>query len=149
MYQTLNGLKYLRDMKILHRDIKGKYLLFYLHPIEANILLTREGVLKICDFGLARKFNKENSSTAFSGDKITLNYRPPEMLLTTSALHYTTAVDVWSMGVVFLNLLRGNWVIIGKNSDDVLRSIVNYLGTRRSAVLTMLILSKRYYQCHF
>ena len=89
-------------------------------------------MLKICDFGLARKFNKENSPTAFSGDKITLNYRPPEMLLTTSALHYTTAVDVWSMGVVFLNLLRGNWVIIGKNSDDVLRCIVNYLGTRRN-----------------
>ena len=140
MYQALNGLKYLRDMKILHRDIKGILGFLHLDIIEANILITRDGVLKICDFGLARKFNKENSQTAFSGDKITMNYRPPEMLLTTSPSRYTTAVDVWSMGVVFLNLLKGNWVIFGKNPDEVLRCIVHYLGTRRNKEKMLYIL---------
>lgn len=59
-----------------------------------------------------------------------MNYRPPEMLLTTKYSHYTTAVDVWSMGVVFLNLLNGGWVIAGKKEDDILRHIVHLLGTR-------------------
>ena len=72
-----------------------------------------------------------------------MNYRPPEILLTTKYSHYSTAVDVWSMGVVFLNLLNGGWVIAGKKEDEILRHIVHLLGTRIKTTHSYLITSER------
>jgi len=48
--QLIEGMAYLHEQGIMHRDIKG-----------GNLLLTKDGVLKIADFGLAREFRKINS----------------------------------------------------------------------------------------
>jgi len=82
--QLLEGVNYLHKNCILHRDIKG-----------ANILLSRSGVLKLADFGLARIFfpNKPNP---YTNRVVTLWYRAPELLL--GMKMYSTAIDMWSVG---------------------------------------------------
>lgn len=57
------------------------------------------GELKLADFGLAR-FYDEDQDRPYTNRVITLWYRPPELLL--GEERYTTAVDVWSVGFVFL-----------------------------------------------
>ena len=70
--QLLNGLYYIHSNKILHRDMKA-----------ANILITKTGVLKLADFGLARAFshNQKGQANRYTNRVVTLWYRPPELLL--------------------------------------------------------------------
>jgi len=90
MKQLLEGLHYLHTQKILHRDIKG-----------ANLLITKEGDIKIADFGLARSYN--DPTVALTKKVITLWYRPPEVLLESDK--YGAPADIWSVGCIFAELL--------------------------------------------
>ena len=78
---------------ILHRDLK-----------PANIMVSSQGVVKIGDLGLARKF-KSPLQSLYTGDKVvvTIWYRAPELLLGTR--HYTPAVDLWAVGCILAELL--------------------------------------------
>ena len=93
MYQLLNGLKYLHSMYILHRDLK-----------TSNLLLSNNGILKICDFGMARPFTDPLGQ--YTNYVVTLWYRSPELLLATDT--YGPPIDVWSIGCIFAELLTGN-----------------------------------------
>jgi cyclin-dependent kinase 7 len=75
---------------MLHRDIKPN-----------NLLIAADGEVKLADFGLARSFADPYANMTLV--VITLWYRPPELLF--GARHYSGAVDVWSMGMVFAELL--------------------------------------------
>jgi cyclin-dependent kinase 7 len=75
---------------VLHRDIKPN-----------NLLIAADGEVKLADFGLARSFADPYAN--MTSVVITLWYRPPELLY--GARHYSGAVDVWSMGMVFAELL--------------------------------------------
>lgn len=66
MHQIFTGMSYLKDQKILHRDLKS-----------ANILFNNSGVVKIADFGLARYCVPQ----MMTNKVVTLWYRPPELLL--------------------------------------------------------------------
>ena len=74
MQQLLNGLYFIHSQKILHRDMKA-----------ANILITKAGILKLADFGLARAFSlpahKNGAANRYTNRVVTLWYRPPELLL--------------------------------------------------------------------
>jgi serine/threonine protein kinase len=72
MQQLLNGLYYIHSNKILHRDMKA-----------ANVLITKNGILKLADFGLARAFSvaKSGQANKYTNRVVTLWYRPPELLL--------------------------------------------------------------------
>ena len=78
---------------ILHRDLK-----------PANIMVSSQGVVKIGDLGLTRKF-KSPLQSLYTGDKVvvTIWYRAPELLLGTR--HYTPAVDLWAVGCILAELL--------------------------------------------
>jgi len=69
MKQVLTGLEHLHRLGILHRDIKG-----------GNILLNKDGIVKLADFGLARVFNP-NLDISYTNRVVTLWYRAPELLL--------------------------------------------------------------------
>lgn len=84
MKQLLEGVAYLHDKGLLHRDIKG-----------GNLLLSKNGVLKIADFGLARVYYHKKD-LAYTNRVVTLWYRAPELLL--GMTNYSSAIDVWSVG---------------------------------------------------
>lgn len=92
MTQILQGLLYLHDQGVIHRDIKG-----------ANILTTKDGKVKLADFGVS------TSTLAASGDKEaqvvgTPYWMAPEVIQLSGA---TTASDIWSLGCTVIELLEG------------------------------------------
>lgn len=93
IWQVLNGVTFLHKNWIFHRDLK-----------PANIMVSSEGVVKIGDLGLARKFNNPLQSL-YTGDKVvvTIWYRAPELLL--GARYYTPAIDLWAVGCILAELL--------------------------------------------
>ena len=82
--QILQGLAYLHNKGVIHRDLKA-----------SNILINSHGALKLADFGLARFYQKRRQAD-FTNRVITLWYRPPELLL--GATVYGPEVDLWSAG---------------------------------------------------
>ncbi|KRY36575.1 Geranylgeranyl transferase type-2 subunit beta [Trichinella spiralis] len=93
MKQLLDGLFFIHMQKILHRDMKA-----------ANVLITKSGVLKLADFGLARPLNKQNPR--YTNRVVTLWYRPPELLL--GDRKYTTAIDIWGAGCIMAEMVTRN-----------------------------------------
>ncbi len=97
MYQCLLGLEYLHKNWVLHRDLKPQ-----------NILIIGDGemsgTLQLADLGLARFFQAPiKPFDKVDRTVVTLWYRAPELLL--GQAHYTTAVDIWSLGCIFAELL--------------------------------------------
>nr|UXY88377.1 ER-derived vesicles protein ERV14 [Cryptomonas curvata] len=112
--QILLGVSILHENKIIHRDIK-----------TSNILLNDKGIIKICDFGLSRSF--EIKKKIMTQGVVTLWYRAPEVLVGLKS--YTTAIDIWSIGCVFAELVLNDVLIQGKSELDQLCKIFNLLGT--------------------
>ncbi|XP_078441073.1 cyclin-dependent kinase C-2-like isoform X2 [Wolffia australiana] len=100
MRQLLTGLHYCHVNQVLHRDIK--------------------------DFGLARSFSSDQNAN-LTNRVITLWYRPPELLL--GATKYGPAVDMWSVGCIFAELLHGKPILPGKNEPEQLTKIFELCGT--------------------
>lgn len=105
MKQLLSGMHYMHAKGVLHRDIKS-----------ANILLTRDNVIKIADCGLARLFHKDNQR--MSREVCTLWYRSPELLM--GIKNYGPEIDIWSIGVLFGELVVRNAILTG---DTVARQL--------------------------
>ena len=115
MYQILEGLQYLHSNNIIHRDIK-----------TANILLNNKGEIKIGDFGLARIISP-SLKKKITNRVVTLWYRAPELLFGED--HYGPAIDMWSIGCVFSELLTGTPLFKGKKEMDQVDKIVEKCGT--------------------
>jgi len=114
MLQLLEGVKYLHDNWVLHRDLK-----------TSNLLLNNRGELKICDFGLSRQYG--SPLKPYTQPVVTLWYRAPELLL--GAKEYSTAIDMWSLGCIMAELLSKEPLFAGKNEIDQLHKIFRILGT--------------------
>lgn len=113
MQQLLSAVALMHSRWIVHRDLK-----------TSNLLMTNRGRIKIADFGLARLFGDPlKDMTALV---VTLWYRAPELLLGTSI--YDTAVDMWSVGCIFGELLLKEPLFQGKNETDQLARIFRLLG---------------------
>ncbi|XP_060810851.1 serine/threonine-protein kinase NLK isoform X3 [Amyelois transitella] len=115
LYQILRGLKYLHSARILHRDIK-----------PGNLLVNSNCVLKICDFGLAR-VEEPDANKNMTQEVVTQYYRAPEILM--GANHYTAAVDVWSVGCIFGELLGRRILFQAQSPVQQLELITELLGT--------------------
>ncbi|XP_017323132.1 cyclin-dependent kinase 11B isoform X1 [Ictalurus punctatus] len=114
MIQLLRGVRHLHDNWILHRDLK-----------TSNLLLSHKGILKIGDFGLAREYG--SPLKPYTPVVVTLWYRGPELLL--GAKEYSTAVDMWSVGCIFGELLTQKPLFPGKSEIDQINKIFKDLGS--------------------
>jgi mitogen-activated protein kinase 1/3 len=114
MYQLLRGCLYIHSSNIIHRDLK-----------PSNLLLNKNCDLKICDFGLARGY--EETTTTLTEYVVTRWYRAPEVIL--NASHYTNALDVWSIGCIFAELLGRAPLFPGDDYLDQIKRTIAVLGT--------------------
>lgn len=113
-YQICRALNYIHSLSICHRDIKPQ-----------NLLINPEtGVLKICDFGSAKQLVKGEPNVSYICSRY---YRAPELIF--GATQYTTAIDIWSVGCCFGEMLLGIPLFAGGTSIDQLVEIIRILGT--------------------
>ncbi|KAI8020531.1 hypothetical protein LOK49_LG04G00343 [Camellia lanceoleosa] len=91
-----------------------------------NLLIdTRSNTLKIADFGRARGF--VSPDLMLTPKLATLNYRAPEILM--SSEHYFAAIDMWSVGCIFAEMVMKEPLFNGLSEIDVRREIFSLLGT--------------------
>ena len=111
---ALRGLEYLHQNWILHRDLKPN-----------NLLLDKNGVLKITDFGLAKPFGSPNR--VLTHQVVTRWYRSPELLF--GARLYGTGVDLWAIGCIIAELLLRVPFLPGDTDLGQLTKIFEVCGT--------------------
>ncbi|KAJ3386561.1 Mitogen-activated protein kinase [Entophlyctis sp. JEL0112] len=123
IYQICRGLKYIHSANVLHRDLK-----------PGNLLVNADCELKIADFGLARGLASTNNDPGFMTEYVATRwYRAPEIML--SFRNYTKAIDMWSVGCIFAELLGGKPLFKGRDYVDQLNYILNILGTPDDSTL--------------
>jgi len=115
LYQILRGLKCMHSAHVLHRDLK-----------PSNLLLNSDCLLKICDFGLAR-VEDQNDAGFMTEYVATRWYRAPEVIL--SWKQYTKAIDVWSVGCIFAELLGRKPLFQGKDYIHQITRTVDIIGS--------------------
>lgn len=132
-YNMLCGLRVLHSQGIIHCDIK-----------TCNILLMRDGMAKITDYTISTITNLDEPQ--FTHSICTSNYRPPECHL---SRHWGYAVDIWSLGCVFYELMASNMLIPVQGDDrtpkDVMlsrtsSSIYDWMKRREEADTSSLVL---------
>ncbi|XP_027488863.1 mitogen-activated protein kinase 7-like, partial [Corapipo altera] len=124
LYQLLRGLKYIHSANVLHRDLK-----------PSNLLVNENCELKIGDFGMARGLGADpRQAKAFLTEYVATRwYRAPELLL---SLHrYTRAIDMWSVGCIFAEMLGRRQLFPGRNYVHQLQLIMAVLGTPPAGVM--------------
>ena len=113
IFQVLRAVHFCHEHNCIHRDVKPE-----------NILVTKEGIVKLCDFGFARLLTGPGDE--YTDYVATRWYRAPELLV--GDTQYGSPVDVWAIGCVFGELLSGNAIWPGRSDVDQLYLMKKTLG---------------------
>ena len=119
LFQMVRGLDFCHARGVMHRDLKPQ-----------NLLVSRDGVLKLADFGLARAFCPP--IRPLTHEVVTLWYRPPEILLGSQT--YAPPMDVWAIGTIFVEMVTKQPLFPGDSEIDELFKIFRQLGTPNEQV---------------
>ncbi|KAL6495632.1 Cyclin-dependent kinase 3 [Orobanche gracilis] len=113
LFQILQGLSFCHSQKVLHRDLKPQ-----------NLLLD-DGckTVKLADFGLARTIDVPLPQ--YTPKVGTSAYKAPELLL---GLHYSSAIDIWSLGCIFGEMVKQDVLFRGINDKSVMSNIISVCG---------------------
>ncbi|XP_074703758.1 cyclin-dependent kinase 3-like isoform X1 [Strix aluco] len=114
LFQLLQGVSFCHSQGVIHRDLKPQ-----------NLLINEAGTIKLADFGLARTFGVPLRT--YTHEVVTLWYRAPEILL--GCRYYSTAVDIWSIGCIFAEMVTRRALFPGDSEIDQLFRIFRTLGT--------------------
>jgi serine/threonine protein kinase len=114
VYQLLKIEEYLISRAVIHRDLK-----------PSNILVTSDGRIKLCDFGLAKRF--ELPMCDMTPRIGTLWYRAPEILF--GDRRYTVAAEMWAIGCIMAEVAEGHPLFRNSSEIGQLFDIFNALGT--------------------
>lgn len=112
VYQILLAIEFCHKHQIIHRDIKPE-----------NILLSKDGVVKICDFGFARSIARGHELTDYVATRW---YRAPELLV--GEITYGMPVDVWAIGCVYVEVITAEPLFPGDTDLDQLSLITGIIG---------------------
>lgn len=93
MRELLVALKFIHRDNVIHRDLKA-----------ANVLITNDGQVKLCDFGVAAQLNQSNSRRHTMAG--TPYWMAPEVIM--EGVYYDTKVDIWSLGITTFEAATGN-----------------------------------------
>ncbi|KAJ1522135.1 hypothetical protein ONE63_002446 [Megalurothrips usitatus] len=113
IFQVLRAVEFCHANNIVHRDVKPE-----------NVLVSRLGVVKLCDFGFARLLASPGKT--YTDYVATRWYRAPELLVGDNK--YGKAVDVWAVGCLFSEMLSGDPLFPGQSDIDQLFQITKVLG---------------------
>ncbi|TFK57333.1 Pkinase-domain-containing protein [Heliocybe sulcata] len=120
MLQLLSAVSHCHYHWILHRDLK-----------TSNLLMNNRGTIKVADFGLARRYGDPVGVGGLTQLVVTLWYRAPEILL--GATTYSTAIDIWSVGCIFAELLLKEPLFQAKSELELISMIFKLLGPPTSS----------------
>lgn len=108
--QILEGMAFMHGRNYFHRDLKC-----------SNVLVSATGEVKLGDLGLA-KFVDPRTTQMMTQSVVTRWYRAPELLL--GDRNYTSKIDIWSIGCIFVELLtEGHGPFRGQSDKDTLHII--------------------------
>lgn len=118
MLMMLKGIDFCHRNWVLHRDLKPN-----------NLLIAKDGVLRLADFGLAREY--ADPRARMTSQVVTRWYRAPELLM--GARAYGGGVDIWAAGCIFAELLLRVPYMAGDTDMHQLTLICKALGTPTEA----------------
>lgn len=113
-FQLLCGIFVLHTHRIIHRDLKPE-----------NLLLTVDGALKICDFGLSRYFSLPLRQ--YSPGVVSQWYKAPELLI--GDRFYELSIDIWAAGCIIAEMTNGRPLFQGDSDTQEIHKIFEILGT--------------------
>jgi len=114
LHQITQGILFCHQRRTMHRDLKPQ-----------NLLIDKNGVIKLADFGLARAFGIP--IRVYTHEVVTLWYRAPEVLL--GAPRYSYPIDIWSIGCIFAEMATRRPLFHGDSEIDQLFKIFRILST--------------------